>query len=56
MYKHISIIKKNLFLHSSFGKALITIGEYEDALKQLIKARSLEPHDETIRKTIQIVS
>jgi len=43
-------------LHSSFGKALLNIGEYNDAMKELQKAYVLEPQNETIRKTIQIVS
>lgn len=44
------------FMHSSFGKALLNIGEYNEAMKELQKAYVLEPQNESIRKTIQIVS
>jgi len=43
-------------LHSSFGKALLNIGEYNDAMRELQKAYALEPQNEIIRKAIQIVS
>jgi len=32
------------------------MGEYNDAMKELQKAYALEPQNESIRKTIQIVS
>lgn len=44
------------FLHSSFGKALMNLGEYNDAMKELQKAYVLEPQDEAIKKAIQTVS
>ncbi|XP_071568552.1 inactive peptidyl-prolyl cis-trans isomerase FKBP6 [Temnothorax nylanderi] len=42
--------------HYHFGKALLNIGEYDDAMKELQKARVLEPQDEAIKKAIQITN
>ncbi|XP_039305328.1 inactive peptidyl-prolyl cis-trans isomerase FKBP6 isoform X2 [Solenopsis invicta] len=36
-----------------FGKALLNIGEYNDAMKELQKGYALDPQNETIRKAIQ---
>lgn len=43
-------------MRSSFGKALLNIGEYNDAMKELQKAYVLKPQDEDVKKAIQIVS
>lgn len=44
------------FTFSSFGKALLSLAEYERAMKELRKAYNLEPYNEAIRKVIQQVS
>lgn len=41
---------------SSFGKALLKLGNYADAMKELQKAYTLQPLSEDIKKAIQQVS
>lgn len=40
----------------SFGKALCNLGEYAEAMRELQKAYTLQPHNEDIRHAIQLVS
>ncbi|XP_029159255.1 inactive peptidyl-prolyl cis-trans isomerase FKBP6 [Nylanderia fulva] len=40
----------------NFGKALLSLGDYTDAMKQLQKAYALQPDNETIRKLIQLTN
>ncbi|EFN71505.1 FK506-binding protein 6 [Camponotus floridanus] len=39
--------------HYNFGKALLNLGEYDEAMKKLRKAYTLEPSNEEIGKVIQ---
>ncbi|EFN78601.1 FK506-binding protein 6 [Harpegnathos saltator] len=39
--------------HYNFGKALLCIAEYNEAMKELQKAYKLDPHNESIKKAIQ---
>lgn len=40
----------------NFGKALLSLGEYTEAMKELQKAYALQPQNETIRQTIQLTN
>ncbi|XP_012527508.2 inactive peptidyl-prolyl cis-trans isomerase FKBP6 [Monomorium pharaonis] len=42
--------------HYHFGKALLNIGEYNEAMKELQKGYTLEPQNEAIKKEIQITN
>lgn len=54
---YINDITKYFFFHvSSHGKALLNLGEFEKAMKQLRIAHSLQPDNDAIKKAIQKVS
>jgi len=41
---------------SSYGKALLNLAEYKEAMKELQKAYKLDPYNDAISKLIQQVS
>lgn len=45
-----------LSLYFSFGKALLTLGEYKSAMTELQKALKIDPENEAIKKMIKLVS
>lgn len=42
--------------HYNYGKALLNLGEYTEAMKELQKAYTLQPHNEDIRQAIQLTN